>query len=219
MSWNPPSAADLIAAAACPPSGNLADNPYPIDEVEQRITLQTEALQYPLETIKEHCCDQFVLIATSLKKIEQYLGRLVNKELKGTGVALAEIASYLKTIALSNVGEHSLALQVIQEQILFGPPQEPVEPFAQAPEPSLTPELEGSFTGQGEIISPQPVQIEIAPPPPPLPVPVAPPQFPPEQSAAVGGDTIPIPISQVPTDKPPGIELQPDFLNPEEVLA
>lgn len=210
---------ELLELASCPPS-SAANNPYLlIESAEERISLHKDIIDGLVATIANECCEQMTAIATALTSIERHLKRLVNKELKGTGQALMEIAGYLKTIALSQVGETELALTLIQQQLLFGPPAPPVDAFAEAPETTPAGSTgEGSFTGQGEITVPQP-EPEVIEPPSIVPSVTEAPSFVPEQSAAVGGETFaaPVPVSSL--DKPLVGPLNPDFINPEEVIV
>lgn len=217
---------ELLALSACPPSGTLANDPMPIDAVEERITLHGEALNGPVTYLVNLCCDELVAIGVALQKIERSVSRLVNKELKGTGTALAEIANYLKIIAITNVGENQNLLTQLQQQILFGPPaaidrppQElppETQPFSQAPETTPAVDLLDSQDAPFGIVSPP----ELIAPPTEIP------SFPPETSAAVGGETFaaPVPVSELPTQlipggKGPGFPLDPETIAPPEAIA
>lgn len=217
---------ELLELASCPPNSTILNDPAPIDVAEERITIHRDALDGPVTFIVNLCCEEMVAIGAALTKIERHLKRLVNKELKGTGVALAQIANFLQVIALTNIGENNVLIQQLFQQQLFAPPlptdrppselPESVQPFSQAPE--TAPAVEALFPGDTAFQPPSPPEEVIAPPA-LLPAITEPPEFPPETSAAVGGETIPLPVSLAPGVKPPGIELQPDFMNPEEVLA
>lgn len=193
---------DLLALASCPPpTGETIEYP-PIDMAEERITIQQEALNGPVTYIINLCCEELVAIGATLTKIERHLKRLVNKELKGTGVALAQIANFLQVIALTNIGENNVLIQQLFSQQLFAPPlstdsppseaPEGLEPFAQAPE--TAPAVEALLPGEGPFGIISPPEEELIPPPVP--------QFEPETSTAVGGPTIPLalPRGQEPSE-------------------
>lgn len=210
---------DLLALASCPPpSGETIEYP-PIDMAEERITIQQEALNGPVTFIINLCCEELVAIGAALTKIERHLKRLVNKELKGTGVALAQIANFLQVIALTNIGENNALIQQLFSQQLFGPPlptdgppsEAPpgFQPFAQAPEPS--PSGDALFPGDTAF---QPIaapEEELIPPPVP--------QFEPETSTAVGGPTIPLALPRGPEPSEIGAFEDKGNLNPPQELV
>ena len=215
----PLSTKELMELASCTPGPDVTNQFLLLESAEERIKLHKDILDGPVAVIVEECCDQMAFIATSLQRIEKHIERLVNKELKGTGQALMEIAGYIKAIAVNQIGEHNFALQLLQQQLLFGPPVPPVEPFAQAPETapvgdSLIPEF---VEATPEEFRPPPV--EIIPPPAIVPSITLPPSFPPETSAAVGGQTFAAPVPTISLKEVPGGEILPDFINPEEAIA
>lgn len=214
-----------LALASCPPP-NMPDGVPPIDMVEERTGLQNEVLRYLVDHIAKCLCDNLVAIGADTKKIERHLGRLVNKELKGTGYNLAVIANHLQTIAAVQTAE----LQ-IQLANLFGPSTMP-EAENGTPLPAISPPFVGIERAPAPI--PHPIvepTIEVFQPPELIPPPSAPsylqpeegdvPTFTPEQSAAVGGGTIAVPQGLGPSQfqpeaKLPAFNLIPDLIVDEK---
>lgn len=190
---------DNLALASCPPP-TIPDGVPPIDMVEERVALQREVLQYVIDHVAKCLCDSVVGIGSELKAISRYLNRLVNKELKGTGFILAEIANYLHTMTQVQVAELQIQLANMfgtdMSQAPTLPEVLPVPPTIESepepiPPPSFPP-ISASFPEPGLAPTeefPPPVSGAVG-----RPVIVAP-SFTPETSAAVGGETIAVPIS------------------------
>jgi hypothetical protein len=190
-----PTNKEILALATCPPKSVPDGELPPLDQIDVRMEIQRTALLDLTDFLSSCLCDNLVSIGAALKKMEGHLKRLVGKELKGTGVSLARIAQYLEAIVANQTAEHGLLLSHLMSQSLLPGPSAPTEPVVPEEPVFILPQY--AQPDPEVFIGVAPATVEPTPPTTVGPLPLEPaPEFQPETSAAVGGETFAAPAGE-----------------------